>query len=217
MNDTAKPAPTSVDAPDWSTIPAPIDDGATRHLLNARMASIALPATDGHSVDLAALTGRSVVYAYPRTGRPGMDNPPGWDLIPGARLHAAKLFLPRSLHRAQGAGRRAYLRPLDAGSGLSARSRRALATAFRNPVGRNSRADSRDESSDFHHRRHDAVEALHLGDRQRHRKARFLSRVSAGPQRERRDRVAVAKTLGAPAGNPSIKSAALPTLVRAES
>jgi peroxiredoxin len=26
-----------------------------------------------------------VVYAYPRTGQPGVDSPPGWDLIPGAR------------------------------------------------------------------------------------------------------------------------------------
>lgn len=75
----------ATDAPDWSTIPAPVDDGATRHLLGARMASIALPATDGRVVDLAALAGRSVVYAYPRTGQPGIDNPPGWDLIPGAR------------------------------------------------------------------------------------------------------------------------------------
>ena len=83
MSDTAKPA--STDAPDWSTIPAPVDDGAARHLLGARMAAIALPATDGRMVDLAALTGRSIVYAYPRTGQPGIDNPPGWDLIPGAR------------------------------------------------------------------------------------------------------------------------------------
>jgi peroxiredoxin len=36
-------------------------------------------------VDLSALRGRTVVYAYPRTGQPGVDNPPGWDLIPGAR------------------------------------------------------------------------------------------------------------------------------------
>jgi peroxiredoxin len=85
MSDIAKPAATSTDAPDWSTIPAPVDDGATRHLLGARMAAIALPATDGRMVDLAALRGRSIVYAYPRTGRPGTDNPPGWDLIPGAR------------------------------------------------------------------------------------------------------------------------------------
>lgn len=26
-----------------------------------------------------------MVYAYPRTGQPGVDNPEGWDLIPGAR------------------------------------------------------------------------------------------------------------------------------------
>ena len=32
-----------------------------------------------------ALAGRVVLYAFPRTGRPGVPNPPGWDLIPGAR------------------------------------------------------------------------------------------------------------------------------------
>ena len=29
--------------------------------------------------------GRTVVYAYPRTGRPGVESPQGWDMIPGAR------------------------------------------------------------------------------------------------------------------------------------
>jgi len=85
MSDTSKPSSTSTEAPDWSKIPAPVDDGATRHLLGARMPSVALPATDGGMVDLAALRGRTIVYAYPRTGQPGIDNPPGWDLIPGAR------------------------------------------------------------------------------------------------------------------------------------
>ena len=75
----------TIDAPDWSTIPAPVDDGATRHLVGMRLASIALPATDGTTVDLSTLAGRAVVYAYPRTGRPGVPNPEGWDLIPGAR------------------------------------------------------------------------------------------------------------------------------------
>jgi peroxiredoxin len=75
----------TVDTPDWSTIPAPVDDGATRHLQGARVASIPLAATNGQTVDLSALRGRTVVYAYPRTGRPGMDNPDGWDMIPGAR------------------------------------------------------------------------------------------------------------------------------------
>ncbi|HEX2727669.1 MAG TPA: peroxiredoxin [Beijerinckiaceae bacterium] len=75
----------TVDAPDWSTIPAPRDDGAVRHLVGARMASVRLPATSGDAVDVSALRGRTIVYAYPRTGRPGIDNPDGWDMIPGAR------------------------------------------------------------------------------------------------------------------------------------
>jgi len=75
----------SIETPDWSTIPAPSDDGAARHLTGARMASVSLPATDGATVDLASLAGRVVVYAYPRTGKPGIENPDGWDLIPGAR------------------------------------------------------------------------------------------------------------------------------------
>jgi peroxiredoxin len=75
----------TVDAPDWSTIRVPIDDGATRHLVGSRAASISLPSTDSGLVDLSALRGRTVVYAYPRTGRPGVDNPDGWDMIPGAR------------------------------------------------------------------------------------------------------------------------------------
>lgn len=75
----------TVDAPDWSTIPAPSDDGATRDLTGARVAFVALQATDGETVDLSALGGRTIVYAYPRTGRPGVENPEGWDLIPGAR------------------------------------------------------------------------------------------------------------------------------------
>jgi peroxiredoxin len=75
----------AADAVDWSKIPAPTDDGAARHLMGARMAAVALPATDGSSVDLSRLRGLTVVYAYPRTGQPGVALPDGWDLIPGAR------------------------------------------------------------------------------------------------------------------------------------
>ncbi len=50
-----------------------------------RIPSIPLPATDRTAVDLSTLPGRVVVYAYPRTGIPGVENPSGWDLIPGAR------------------------------------------------------------------------------------------------------------------------------------
>lgn len=74
-----------IGAPDWSTIPAPQDDGAARHLIGSELPSVSLEATDGKTVDLSTLRGRTVVYAYPRTGRPGTDNPDGWDLIPGAR------------------------------------------------------------------------------------------------------------------------------------
>ncbi len=66
-------------------LPVPQDDGAARHLKGMRLPSIALAATDGSSVDLSKLKGRTVVYIYPRTGRPGQALPTGWDAIPGAR------------------------------------------------------------------------------------------------------------------------------------
>jgi peroxiredoxin len=75
----------SIEAPDWSTIPAPQNDGAADHLIGMHMPSFPLPATDGTTIDLSSLPGLVVVYAYPRTGIPGVENPPGWDLIPGAR------------------------------------------------------------------------------------------------------------------------------------
>jgi peroxiredoxin len=75
----------SVGPPDWSAIPKPTDDGAARHLKGTRIPSFPLPATDGTTVDLSLLPGWVVVYAYPRTGVPGVENPDGWDLIPGAR------------------------------------------------------------------------------------------------------------------------------------
>ncbi len=66
-------------------IPAPEDDGAARHLMGMRLPDIALPATDGTRVSLAQLPGRTVLYVYPRTGVPGVELPPGWNDIPGAR------------------------------------------------------------------------------------------------------------------------------------
>jgi peroxiredoxin len=66
-------------------LPVPQDDGAARHLAGMRLADLALAATDGSQVNLAKLAGRTVVYVYPRTGRPGVPAPDGWDAIPGAR------------------------------------------------------------------------------------------------------------------------------------
>jgi peroxiredoxin len=66
-------------------IPAPQDDGRARHLTALRLPDVELPATDGSRVNLSKLKGRTVLYIYPRTGVPGVDAPPGWDQIPGAR------------------------------------------------------------------------------------------------------------------------------------
>jgi peroxiredoxin len=66
-------------------IPVPQDDGAARHLIGMKLPDIALAATSGPAVNLSKLKGRTVLYVYPRTGVPGVDAPPGWDDIPGAR------------------------------------------------------------------------------------------------------------------------------------
>ena len=66
-------------------IPAPQDDGGARHLTGLVLPDLALPATSEPAVNLSKLSGRVVVYVYPRTGVPGVDAPPGWDDIPGAR------------------------------------------------------------------------------------------------------------------------------------
>ncbi len=66
-------------------LPAPSDDGACGHLVGMRLPAVLLPSTAGRSVDLARLDGRTVVYCYPRMGRPDQDPPLGWDQIPGAR------------------------------------------------------------------------------------------------------------------------------------
>ena len=66
-------------------LPVPQDDGTTRHLRGTKLPDIALPATDGSAVSLARLKGRTVVYVYPRTGKPGQAMLDGWDAIPGAR------------------------------------------------------------------------------------------------------------------------------------
>jgi peroxiredoxin len=71
---------------DWSKIPAPTDDGGAAHLKDTNIPPISLRATDDTAVDLSALKGRTVVFAYPRTGEPGkVSLVDDWDMIPGAR------------------------------------------------------------------------------------------------------------------------------------
>ena len=73
-------------------LPVPVDDGACDHLAGLALPPIALVATDGSVVrlDRPDPTGmaRTVVFAYPRTGRPDEEPPGGlvaWNAIPGAR------------------------------------------------------------------------------------------------------------------------------------
>jgi peroxiredoxin len=85
---------------DWSKIPAPVDDGAARHLTGAKLPDVALTATDGSQVSLARLAGRVVVFAYPRTGEPGKPSlVDDWDMIPGARGCTPQTCAFRDLHK----------------------------------------------------------------------------------------------------------------------
>jgi peroxiredoxin len=61
----------------------PEDDGAADHLAGLELPSLLLESTHGN-LDLAAEE-LLVLYVYPRTGRPGIEPPPGWDETPGAR------------------------------------------------------------------------------------------------------------------------------------
>ncbi len=74
---------------DWTrlppNLPVPQDDGACDHLPGRRLPGIPLRSTAGGLVELAAVPGIAVVYCYPRTGRPDLPSPNGWDAIPGAR------------------------------------------------------------------------------------------------------------------------------------
>ncbi len=66
-------------------LPVPVDDGACAHLAAMPLPGVPLMSTAGTVVDVAALAGRTVLYCYPRTGRPDQELPTGWDAIPGAR------------------------------------------------------------------------------------------------------------------------------------
>ena len=85
---------------DWSKIPAPPDDGRARHLAGMTVPDVSLAATDGSSVSLAKISGRVVVFAYPRTGVPGQPSlVDDWDMIPGARGCTPQTCAFRDLHK----------------------------------------------------------------------------------------------------------------------
>lgn len=76
---------TSLHTVDWDRLPPPEDDGGADHLVGARLPDLTLKASHGGAVNVGALNGRVVIYAYPMTGRPDRDLPAGWDAVPGAR------------------------------------------------------------------------------------------------------------------------------------
>ena len=74
-------------APLPAELPVPIDDGACRHLVGMRLPSITLQSPNNYAVDLSQITlqGQTVFFFFPAAGRPGVPDPNGWNLIPGAR------------------------------------------------------------------------------------------------------------------------------------
>ncbi|SDP76210.1 Peroxiredoxin [Actinopolyspora xinjiangensis] len=81
-------------------LPVPEDDGAADRLPGAVMPRLELRGTGGRTTRLDALgSGRTVIYVYPLTGRPGLDLPEGWDSIPGAHGCTSEACDFRDHHR----------------------------------------------------------------------------------------------------------------------
>jgi peroxiredoxin len=62
-------------------LPVPEDDGAADHLLGTELPDLLLDSSLG-PVNVRDFT---VIYVYPRSGRPDQPMLPGWDETPGAR------------------------------------------------------------------------------------------------------------------------------------
>jgi peroxiredoxin len=65
-------------------LPVPVDDGACDYLEGTQMPDVSLPSTDG-SLESVRRRGRVVFYIYPKSGRPGIEPPAGWNDTPGMR------------------------------------------------------------------------------------------------------------------------------------
>ena len=62
-------------------LPVPEDDGAADHLVGMELPDLVLDSSQG----LVSVRDFTVIYVYPRSGRPGRPLLPGWDETPGAR------------------------------------------------------------------------------------------------------------------------------------
>ena len=54
-----------------------------KSVIGQRLPALSCPSTLGGLQDLSTLD-RAVVFVYPYAGRPGVADPPDWDIIPGA-------------------------------------------------------------------------------------------------------------------------------------
>ena len=181
---------------DWSKIPAPTDDGGAAHLKGMKIPSVSLRATDDTSVDLSQLTGRTVVFAYPRTGEPGkVSLVDDWDMIPGARGCTPQTCSFRDLFAELKAAGAAQVFGLSTQSNdyqteMAAR----LHLPFPGAVGREAEADRGAAAADHGGGWADADQAARAHRRRRPHHPRVLSGVSAGPERRRRAGLAEGKS-----------------------
>jgi peroxiredoxin len=75
-------------------LPVPEDDGAADHLVGLELPELTLESSAGP----VAVRDLDVVYVYPRSGKPGVELPPGWDATPGARGCTPQSCAFRDLH-----------------------------------------------------------------------------------------------------------------------
>lgn len=66
-------------------LPPPIDRGEADHLSDSAFPDTKFNSTRGGAIDLCGMAEVVVLYVYPMTGRPDIDLPEDWDIIPGAR------------------------------------------------------------------------------------------------------------------------------------
>jgi peroxiredoxin len=75
-------------------LPVPEDDGAADHLLGLELPDLVLESSAGP----VTVRDVDVLYVYPRSGKPGVPLPPGWDETPGARGCTPQSCAFRDLH-----------------------------------------------------------------------------------------------------------------------
>ncbi|MDX6469663.1 MAG: hypothetical protein QOF75_1466, partial [Gaiellaceae bacterium] len=75
-------------------LPVPKDDGAADHLLGLELPDLVLESSAGP----VTVRDIDVLYVYPRSGKPGVPLPAGWDETPGARGCTPQSCAFRDLH-----------------------------------------------------------------------------------------------------------------------